>query len=144
MYSAVEIAQFIITFCTNIGAPVSNLQLQKILYYLQVHFAKNGKRLYEEDIYAWQYGPVIPEIYYLFSGYGACKIANRYQTNIEPDVQREIEPIIQRLIQISPWNLVEMTHEIGGPWYVAYNDGLGVNSIIDFENLVTDSANIYG
>lgn len=142
MYKAVEIAQFVITFCTNIGKPISNLQLQKILYYLQVHFAKSGKRLYIEDIYAWQYGPVIPEIYYMFSGYGACKIANRYKTNIEPEDQKEIEPIIQRLIQISPWSLVEMTHKAGDPWSVAYDDGLGVNSIIDFDELANDSANI--
>lgn len=132
MYKALEIARFVITFCTGEGEPVSNTQLQKILYYLQAHFAGRGKRLYGDDVYAWCWGPVIPEIYYMFSGYGACKIANRYQTSIEPEDQQEIEPVIRRLVQVPPWSLTEIIHEAGSPWSVAYNTGLGINSRIEF------------
>lgn len=35
MYSAMYVAQYIITKCTADLKPVSNLQLQKILYYIQ-------------------------------------------------------------------------------------------------------------
>ena len=139
MYSAVEIAKFVITFCTEINKPISNLHLQKILYYLQVHFAKKQKKLYLEDIYAWQYGPVVPEIYYLFAGYGASKITNRYETSIRKDIELELKSIILKLIDISPWELVEMTHTKGDPWDKTYNNGHGVNNVIDFSLLATDS-----
>ena len=38
MYSALEIAKYIIDKCTKDRCPVSNLQLQKILYYVQREF----------------------------------------------------------------------------------------------------------
>ena len=139
MYSAVEIAKFVITFCAEMGKPISNLHLQKILYYLQVHFAKQGRQLYNEEIYAWQYGPVVPEIYYLFAGYGACKIINRYETSIDANIRAEIEEVVKKLIEISPWELVRMTHTKGDPWDKTYNDGSGINDVIDFGLLQSDS-----
>lgn len=35
MYSAMEITKYIINKCTKEKHPISNLQLQKILYYIQ-------------------------------------------------------------------------------------------------------------
>lgn len=142
MYSALDVAKFVITFCTSIGNPISNLQLQKILYFLQVHFAKQFERLYRDDLYAWQYGPVIPDIYYLFAGYGASEIASKYDINIREQEQQEIIPIIKRLIQIDPWQLVEMTHKKGGPWDWTYDEGRGINGIINFEMLINDENEI--
>ena len=139
MYSAIDIAKFIITFCTEINKPISNLHLQKILYYLQVHYAKRGRRLFTDEIYAWQYGPVVPEIYYLFAGYGASKITNRYTTNIASDIKAELEELILKLIEISPWDLVQMTHTKGDPWDKIYNGGRGINKTIDFSLLAADS-----
>lgn len=119
--------------------PISNLHLQKILYYLQVHFAKQRIQLYVEEIYAWQYGPVVPEIYYLFAGYGASKIANKYDTAIDEVIEMKIKGIVSKLMNISPWKLVEMTHTKGNPWDVTYQNGKGLNQVIDFSLLVTDS-----
>ena len=38
MYSALELSKYIVTKCINDGKPISNLQLQKILYYIQRDF----------------------------------------------------------------------------------------------------------
>ena len=35
IYSALNIAKYVVTFCFKRGNPISNLQLQKILYYIQ-------------------------------------------------------------------------------------------------------------
>ena len=40
MYSALTIAKYIIDKCTEENSPISNLQLQKILYYIQSEFNK--------------------------------------------------------------------------------------------------------
>ena len=43
MYSALELSKYIVTKCINDGKPISNLQLQKILYYIQRDFLKQGE-----------------------------------------------------------------------------------------------------
>lgn len=36
--------------------PISNLQLQKILYYVQKAFLQSGGIAFDDDIEAWQFG----------------------------------------------------------------------------------------
>ena len=43
MYSALELSKYIVTKCINDGEPISNLQLQKILYYIQRDFLRQGE-----------------------------------------------------------------------------------------------------
>lgn len=38
MYSAIIVAQYIIEHCNSIGKTISNLKLQKILYFVQAEF----------------------------------------------------------------------------------------------------------
>lgn len=46
---------------------LSNMKLQKLLYYQQgFHLAYFGTPLFNEDIVAWQYGHVVPEVYDAF------------------------------------------------------------------------------
>lgn len=40
MRKAKSVANYVIAYGMKIGHPVNNLQLQKILYYIQVHFLK--------------------------------------------------------------------------------------------------------
>jgi uncharacterized phage-associated protein len=46
---------------------LSNLQMQKILYLAHmVYMDKNsGEPLVDEDFQAWDYGPVLPSLYYI-------------------------------------------------------------------------------
>lgn len=142
MYNVIEVAKFVISYCMKMGTPISNLHLQKILYYLQVFCARQGFSLFEEDIYAWQHGPVIPEVYYMFSGYGASKIQNTYSTEISQAVQANILPIIEKLRTISPWTLVDMTHKPGLPWDRVYNGKINATGVIDKELLKMDDTDL--
>ena len=38
MYTAMDLAKYIVSKCYYDGCPISNLQLQKILYYIQKEF----------------------------------------------------------------------------------------------------------
>lgn len=142
MYSAVEVAKFIISYCTDMGNPISNLKLQKILYFLQVYYVRNNGWLFPEEIYAWQHGPVVPEVYYMFSGYGAAKIRNRYSTEIDYGTQEHLLPIIERLRNINPWELVDMTHVENGPWDLVYNKGFNIAGIIERQLLLQDNTDL--
>lgn len=44
--------------------PMTNLKLQKLLYYAQgCYLALHGKPLFDEEIEAWEHGPVVPGVY---------------------------------------------------------------------------------
>lgn len=56
-YEAVHIAKYIINKCTIDQHPISNLQLQKILYCIQRDFLKNDMLAFDDDFEAWPFGP---------------------------------------------------------------------------------------
>lgn len=54
---------------------VTNLKLQKILYFAQVYFlAKIGKPLFADPIEAWEFGPVVPNVYHKLKKHGSKAI----------------------------------------------------------------------
>lgn len=65
------IADLIITFCNEHGDLVTNLKLQKLLYYAQAwYLAFFDEPLFEDRIEAWIRGPVQPEVYARFQHFG--------------------------------------------------------------------------
>ncbi|KAA6316016.1 hypothetical protein EZS27_033616 [termite gut metagenome] len=73
VYKALDIANKILaqTSRSTYDEPISNLKLQKLLYYMQgFHIACFGEPLFDEDIEAWLYGPVVPCIYEQFKSNG--------------------------------------------------------------------------
>lgn len=66
IYAALDIANKILAkaFCSDLEELISNMKLQKLLYYQQgFHLAYFGTPLFNEEIEAWMYGPVVPYIY---------------------------------------------------------------------------------
>ena len=58
-YTALEIAKYIISTCSKKNRPISNLKLQKLLYFAWIYYyTKTGNGLFHDDICAWQFGPV--------------------------------------------------------------------------------------
>lgn len=130
MSTAMEMARYIIDKCTREEKPVSNLQLQKILYYLQKTFLKNNNELFEDDFVAWQFGPVVEEVYYEYCSFGSMPIRRVYIVNIDIN-PRIINPIIEKKRSLDPWEMVAETHKKNGAWYMTYLGGKGNGRIID-------------
>ena len=68
MPSAVDVARYFLAQSDDdAGDIISNLKLQKLLYYAQgVTLALTGKPLFSDPIEAWQHGPVVPSVYRLY------------------------------------------------------------------------------
>lgn len=130
MYSALNIAKYIIDKCTKERHPISNLQLQKILYYIQREFLQQGIKAFPEEIEAWQFGPVVPEVYRQYCGFGALPIRVRYIISMEPDAAKIINPIVEKKRMLNPWDMVSDTHSSGKAWDLIYRGGLGDHQII--------------
>lgn len=130
MYSAMQIAKYAINKCTIDEHPISNLQLQKILYYIQRDLLQNGMDGFDDEIQAWQFGPVVPEVYRQYCGFGAIPIRMKYDVKITPEYMDIINPIIEQKRRLNPWDMVNDTHQQGKAWSLTYQDGLGSYSVI--------------
>lgn len=70
MESAHDVAKHIISFSHEHGDPVTNLKLQKLLYYAQAwHLALHDEPLFGERLEAWVHGPVVPPVYGKYKAY---------------------------------------------------------------------------
>ena len=134
---AINLAYYIINRCIENGNYISNLQLQKILYFVNLLYLSDNKVFLlekNENFEAWQHGPVIPEIYREFSINGGMKIYNKKDildaslkdengNEIKEDKIVFIDKTIDYLSKIDPWKLVEYSHSSTGAWYHTYHDG---------------------
>ena len=135
-YRAMDVAEYIVSKCSRERHQISNLQLQKILYYIQRHFLQNQRRaLFVDDIEAWRYGPVVSDVYYRFSGFGVMTI---YYTQLNPThISAEDLSIINKIVDekriLNPWSMVDDTHKPGKAWDMIYRGGIGNKDIIPKE-----------
>lgn len=137
MYSAVDLSKYIVNKCTRDKHPITNLQLQKILYYIQKAFLNKNDKAFDDAIEAWQFGPVVPKSYYNFCGFGAMPITVTYDKVIDLDLndKKLIDSIIVSKRSLPPWDLVEETHKPNGAWAKAYNNGSGNHTVISTESI---------
>lgn len=103
----------------NQGSGISNLKLQKLVYYAQGFFsALFDKPLFDEDIMAWQHGPVVPELYHLYKDYGRNPIPRVVDFDTQKLDKDELDLITEVYEVFGPfeaWKLRNMTHE-EAPW----------------------------
>ena len=76
MYDVLDIARFVINYCNDREYDISNLRLQKLLYFIQAYYLglKNKMPLFKEDFEAWDFGPVIPCVYQEYKAFGGSNI----------------------------------------------------------------------
>lgn len=131
MYSALDVAKYTVSKCVSEQKPISNLQLQKILYYIQKEFLKIDKQAFDDNFEAWQFGPVIPTVYYRFCGFGAMPITSQYDDIVINNEDKEIiDNVIEKKRGRNPWDLVMDTHKTGGAWDQVYDHGEGLKKVI--------------
>lgn len=97
---------------------ISNLKLQKLLYYAQgCYLGLYGIKLFEDDIVAWQHGPVVVDVYYEFKKFHNNSIAFSDLTEIKVDekAQKVLEWVYEEFGKYTAWALRDKTHE-ETPW----------------------------
>jgi len=120
-YPALTIAKWFIAWAEAEREELSNLKLQKLLYYAQGHhLAQRRAPLFTEPIQAWSHGPVVPQVYHEFKSSGNSSI------ELPPDdsfTWNDVDPVTSDLLS-RVWNtyggysagrLRNMTHE-ERPW----------------------------
>lgn len=97
---------------------ITNLKLQKLLYYAQgFYLAKKDAPLFNDDFLAWEHGPVIRKIYdeYKKNGSSGIKFEKDFNVEIDKETERVLEEVYEKYGQYAAWKLRNMTHE-ETPW----------------------------
>jgi uncharacterized phage-associated protein len=118
-YKALQIAQLLLSKAAEGNQELmSNLKLQKMLYYEQgFHLAAFDTPLFDENIEAWMFGPVVPEVYEKYAKYDAKGIEPPTQIDIKLNEEETtlFNNVFDVYNQYSAVKLVEMTHS-EPPW----------------------------
>ena len=135
------VANFVLDFCEYHGRPVTNLSLQKIVYFCHVWSLIEMQRpLLRHQFEAWQYGPVLQYLYREFKRFDDRPIAAR-ATRINPtNGTKETVPyvfdqmtldLLKKVTdfysQLRAGDLVALSHAKGGPWEQTWNHRTAVN-----------------
>jgi len=127
--SCLDVADYFLSLTDDdAGDLISNLKLQKLVYYAQgCHLALYKKPLFYEPIEAWMHGPAIPKLYRKYKKYGDSFIPKPKSLSMDKynsKVKELLDEVYRTLGQFSAWKLRAMTHE-EPPWKVAYQQGDG-------------------
>lgn len=121
------LAAYVIQYCINRGTPISNLQLQKILYFCQLRsIGVDGRPIMPHaNFEAWQFGPVIPDVYFTYCLNGAYPIdtVQNVMNNGQINPPNYIGDVIDECIRRRPWELVALSHRPNGAWERANRQG---------------------
>lgn len=144
-YTAIEISRYVINWFYDINDfdnTVSNLKLQKLLYYIQARFiVKKHEKCFNEPILAWPFGPVVRSAYDEFKFYGNLTIpeiktvidydgtidslmGKPYKTSISTEDQILIIEELKTHGMESAIELMQATHK-ETPWIQTFNNGAG-------------------
>ncbi len=125
-YDARQIANWFVERARADGKVLSIMSLLKLTYIAHGwHLEMKKRPLFNNKIEAWQYGPVIPDVYNAFrpQGFSAVKTV---PLNSDTQPQQDDE-LLQQIWDIygdmSAFQLSDLTHELGGPWHLASETG---------------------
>lgn len=119
-YNAIDIAKKIVCR-TDVehGDTISNLKLQKLLYYMQgFHLALFDAPFFNEAIEAWTYGPVVPVVFREFKRYQNRAINPQNYSDelvLTDEEQQLFDGVYDEYNRFSAVVLMQMTHS-EGPW----------------------------
>jgi uncharacterized phage-associated protein len=129
-YDPRSICNLILNVANDAQRPITNLALQKLLYFAHgLHLVETKTPLVTGFFEAWQYGPVHSVAYRAFRIAGANPI--QFRATIQDPFTRTVLPVpectdcdiksrVSRIVTLygclTPGRLVEVSHAKGAPW----------------------------
>ena len=135
--NAKQLSADIITYAAQCGFPVTNLKLQKTLYYLQGYYAKAyGESLFSDEIEHWAYGLVVPSVYFEYCSFSANAIlippSDQPFSCYGSDEKKLLISVIDKCLSLTARELVGRTHR-ESPWMNTQpSDVIPFNAILHY------------
>lgn len=118
-----DVADYLISECRERGEILTNLKLQKLLYYADAwNLALRDAALFDEDFKAWVHGPVLLSQYHRFKDYKWHPITEEIE---KPQLPDDLSAFLDEIIDVfgseTAVSLELMTHR-EEPWLEARGD----------------------
>ncbi|MEJ8756375.1 type II toxin-antitoxin system antitoxin SocA domain-containing protein [Pontibacter sp. H259] len=132
MESALAVANYFIQKSEETGYELTPMKVIKLVYIAHGwHLGLLKKPLIEEEVQAWQYGPVIETVYHAFKRFGASRIegpadtGNFFKSNIpqveDSQVKGLLDSVWKAYGKFSGTQLSALTHQPNTPWDIVWN-----------------------
>ena len=127
IYNVSDVTLYILEKEHSLGWYISNLKLQKILYFVQANFmVEKGEKCFYEPILAWSFGPVVPSVYRKYDVYGSSAIpySKKYKRGDFLILDRDkplIDEMVEACLEYSATDLVNITKN-QTPWKNGYQE----------------------
>lgn len=121
--NALQVADATVYFFARHGDLITNLKLQKLLYYTQAwHLAIYDSPLFDEEFEAWVHGPVQPSVYNEYKKFGSNPIVREPgEVHIATTAFRHLVEVMKVYGGKSGFELERYTHQ-EDPWLNARGD----------------------
>ena len=138
---AKKVADYFIAFSHEHGDPVSNLKLQKLLYYAQAwYLALYDQPLFDERIEAWVHGPAVPPVYGAYKGWAWQPIQDDPgldSIGLPKPIEDHLNEVMDAYGTMGAYELEKLTHA-ESPWLNA-RGGMPIdqpsNAVISHEDM---------
>lgn len=129
MYDVLNVADAMLKIAKAQGKFLTPMQLMKLVYIAHGwSLALRGQDLFRNRIEAWQYGPVIPDLYHATKQFGRVPIPpDRVGPPEDMPVNAEdkafLEDVFSKYGHLDGIQLSYLTHQSGTPWDQMYEPG---------------------
>lgn len=157
-YKVLDVCRHVINYSNECDYGISNLKLQKVLYFIQAYFLiekKDRTPCFDEKIEAWDFGPVVPEAYYEYKQYGSGDIPTiesfiifdkgyiwnskkvKFEDTLISDTDKSlINKVVDKFADYSATDLVFFLTHRQSPWIDAYtpyrNNEIAVETLKEY------------
>lgn len=142
--SAHRVAKLILNLAHTRGVEMTNLKLQKLLYYSQAwHLAILRKPLFSERIEAWVHGPAVPAVFGAYKQFRWNPIPDPGLVTIEAGdsrwpIEHHVVEVLDAYAALSGPELERLTHR-EDPWKLAR---LGLPADMPSHNVISPQSMI--
>lgn len=139
MYKAIEIANYIIEYEHSKKRFISNLELQKLLYFVQAGFIiENAAPIFEDDMEAWSVGPIVIDVHNIYKIHGGLDIIRakgKLANNIKDAEKFFINEVLEEFSDTPIYKMLDIIkHQMPyiEAWYRPFDNKIKINDMIDF------------
>jgi uncharacterized phage-associated protein len=138
-----DVAGFFLDYSQKTDEAITNMRLNKLLYFAYgLHLSRTGESLFNETIEAWEFGPVVPDVYHRYKSFREHPIGVQQIVLDRNDFsEQEYESLIETARLYGKYvtsALVSISHAVGGAWDVTIQNSRRAipNELIvkEFEN----------
>lgn len=124
MANAMDVARFFVNLFKDTEEGITNLKLQKLLYYSQgASYQRFGVPMFDDEIEAWDKGPVVYDVYKKYQSYQRDPIRNSEEVRFDEARERLLLDVAREYGRYTSSALVSKTHAPGTPWKQVYVEG---------------------